>query len=121
MEKEKIRFGLAVVAGVVVMFLFALVFVNKFQLVPFTGPFVGGLVSGLVAGKDFLNGGKAGISAGLIGAALVSLDFISNAGFLKAAMPPFPGVAGVLFLVLAICYFPILSFIGGSIGARLRG
>ena len=121
MDTEKVSFGVAVTAGVLVMFLFALVFINIFQFVPFVGPFVGGLVAGLIAGRDFLNGGKAGIVAGLIGAALVSLDFITNTNLLAAAMPRFPGVAGVLFLVLAIVYFPILGFLGGSIGGRLRG
>jgi len=121
MDQEKIRFSAAVVIGVIVMILFALFMVNIMRSVPLAGPFVGGIIAGLVAGKNFLNGAKAGIVAGLLGAVLVALDIISNVPFIRISMPQFSELGGVLFLVLAFFYFPILGFIGGSIGGMLRG
>ena len=119
MDQEKIRFGTAVVAGAVVMILFALVTVNIMRLIPLAGPFIGGLVAGFLAGKDFQNGGKAGALAGWLGAVFVWVDIMMNTGFFPTAIP-LPPAAGVFFLIVAIFYFPILAFIGGAAGGILR-
>jgi hypothetical protein len=119
MEKDQIQFAKGVVAGIIVMILFAVVTVNILSLIPLFSPFIGGIVAGAVAGKDFLNGGKAGIVAGFLGAIAVALDVIGKIGFLTAAAP-IPLAAGVLFFILALMYFPILGFIGGAAGGYLR-
>jgi hypothetical protein len=120
MEKEKIQFGAAVIIGFIVMLLFGILTVNIMQFIPIFGPFIGGLVAGLIAGKDFLNGGKAGLVAGLFGAVGVAIDIMANTSYFKIAIPQFPQFAGFIFLIIAIFYFPILAFIGGAIGGRLR-
>ncbi len=121
MEKEKIRFWTAVLVGFVVMLLFAILTVNVMDLVPVVGPFFGGIVAGYLAGKDLLNGAKAGFAAGVLGLAAVSIDFMANTGYLRAAIPSVLQVAGVLFLVWAmIVYFPILAFTGGALGGAVR-
>ncbi|HUH79460.1 MAG TPA: DUF5518 domain-containing protein [Methanoregula sp.] len=120
MEQEKMRFVEAIIAGVVVTVIFGIVTVNILASVPLAGPFIGGIVAGYVAGKDFLNGAKAGIITGFIGAVLVALDVIANIPFIREAVPQFTPVGGILFLVLALFYFPILSFIGGAIGGIAR-
>jgi hypothetical protein len=119
MDKEKLRFSAAIIAGFMVMVLFAMITVNIMQLIPLVGPFVGGLVAGLIAGKDFLNGAKAGIVAGFLGAVGVALDVMAATSYLKSAVPQFPQVAGVLFLVVALFYFPILAFLGGALGGAI--
>lgn len=120
MEQEKIRFGTAIITGVIVMVFFGLFTVNIMASVPLAGPFIGGIVAGYLAGKDFLNGAKAGIVAGFIGAVLVAFDVIYNISFIRMSVPRFPGIDGVLFLVLALFYFPVLSFIGGAVGGMTR-
>jgi len=111
----------AVLAGVVVMVIFAVITVNILALIPLAGPVVGGIVAGYIAGKDFLNGAKAGIIAGFAGGVLVAFDVFARLGILRMSVPQIPGVEGVLFLVLAIFYFPILAFIGGAIGGMAQG
>ncbi len=120
MDSESLN-PVAIIAGVVVMILFALVSVNIFESVPIIGPFAGGIVAGVIAGKGVINGGKAGLFAGLIGAVLVSLDFMANLGVLRTTLSPLPEVTGVLFLVVALFYFSIIAFLGGAIGGKLRG
>ena len=114
------RFWWAVIGGVVVMILIALITVNILKFVPFVSPFIGGLAAGLIYGKGYLDGGKAGIIAGLIGAVVVAIDFVASLGLLQGAVPQIPAFTGILFLVLALFYFPILSFIGGTIGGGIR-
>ncbi len=121
MDKEKIRFIVAIIAGFIVMILFAMVTVNIMELIPFFGPVIGGFVAGLIAGKDFLNGGKAAVVAGLMGAVGVGLDMMADTSFFKVAIPQSPQIAGLLFLFVALFYFPILSFIGGAVGGALEG
>ena len=120
MDEERTRFATAAVAGFIVMILFALVTVNFLKLIPLAGPFAGGLVAGYLCGKDYLTGGKAGMAAGTFGALAVWADFILNTNYLPSAVPSFPGIAGVLFLILAIIYFPVLAFIGGAFGGFLK-
>jgi hypothetical protein len=102
------------------MILFALVTVNIMQLIPLAGPFVGGLVAGLIAGKDFLNGAKAAFIAGFLGAVGVAMDLMADIAFFKVAVPQSPQIDGVLFLVVALFYFPILAFLGGALGGAIR-
>ena len=120
MEKDKIQFGEGVIAGLIVMILFAVVTVNIYNLVPLFGPVIGGIVAGAIAGKDFLNGAKAGMLAGFIGAVVVALDFMAHTGYLSAAAPVSAQAVGVLVFILALFYFPILSFIGGAAGGYFR-
>jgi hypothetical protein len=120
MDSESLN-PVAIIAGVVVMILFALVSINIFESVPIIGPFAGGIVAGVIAGKGVINGGKTGLFAGLIGAVLVSLDFMANLGVLRTTLSPLPEVTGVLFLVVALFYFSIIAFLGGAIGGKLRG
>ncbi len=121
MESEKLQFWTAVFLGFVVMILFAILTVNILELIPVVGPFFGGIVAGYFAGKDFLNGAKAGLASGLLGLLAVSIDFMLNTGYLRAAIPHALQVAGVLFLIWAmIIYFPILAFIGGALGGPLK-
>ena len=118
---EKFRFRWwGVVLGFIVMVFFALITVNVLRFIPLAGPFVGGLAAGYTGGKDALSGALAGISAGILGALAVSADFLMNLGYLRAAVPAIPEIAGILFLGLALIYFPVLAFIGGAIGAVLR-
>jgi hypothetical protein len=120
MEKETIRFAAAVVAGFIVMILIGFIFANIMQTIPLTGPFIGGIVAGLVAGKDYLNGGKAAVFAGLLGAVGVAFDVMANTAYFRMDVPQFPQVAGIFFLILAIIYFPFLAFLGGTVGGALR-
>ncbi len=120
MEQEKKRFTAAIVVGFIVMVLFALVTVNLLDLIPLVGPFIGGLVAGYIAGKDFQNGAKAGVIAGFLGAVVISLDLMMNIGYFTKAVPQLPPEAGVLFLVVAIFYFPTLAFLGGAAGGIIR-
>ncbi|MDD1705335.1 MAG: DUF5518 domain-containing protein [Methanoregula sp.] len=120
MDKNDIRFGTAIVGGVVVMLLLSLVTINILRLIPFISPVIGGVAAGLIIGKGHINGAKAGVVAGLIGAVVVGIDFELSTSLLSKAVPAFPPFTGVLFLVLALFYFPILSFIGGAIGGALR-
>jgi len=114
------QFYKAVIAGVIVMVLFALITVNILAIMPLGGPLVGSIVAGYIAGKDFLNGAKAGIVAGLAGGVLVALDMFSHIAFIRMSVPQISGIEGVLFLVLALIYFPILGFIGGAAGGILK-
>ena len=120
MEKEKVQFGAAVVIAAIVMILFALYTVNIVRSVPLVGPFVAGIVAGIVAGKNLLNGAKAGMIAGLIGAVLVAFDVFANIPFIRMSVPQFTDIGGVFFLVIALFYFSILGFIGGAIGGMVR-
>jgi len=120
MEKEKIQFGEGVIAGLIIMILFAVVTVNIYNLVPLFGPFIGGIVAGLIARKDFLNGAKAGMLAGFIGAVIVALDFMAHTGIFQAAAPVSAQAVGVLYFILALFYFPVLGFIGGAAGGYYR-
>lgn len=122
MERATIQFIAAVIAGLVVMILFAGVTVNLMQSIPIAGPFVGGLVAGAIAGtrRDYLRGGLAGAVAGLLGAVVVAADLMADTSLLRIAVPPFPKLAGFLFLVVAVFYFPILAFIGGVFGGMVR-
>jgi len=120
MAQERDNFWMAVIIGVVVMILFALITVNIFQLIPIFGPFIGGLVSGLIARKSIMNGGKAGLIAGIIGGVIVSIDFLLGTSFLQGSVAPFAAAAGSLVIIIAIIYFAILGWIGGAVGAVLR-
>ncbi len=120
MTNERALFVAGVLAGLIVMILSALVMVNVFGFIPIVGPFIGGLVAGLVVGKDFFTGAKAGIIAGLLGAVAVAIDFSSHTTYLLGATAGFTAGLGILYLVLALFYFPILGFIGGAIGGYLR-
>jgi len=120
MDKDDMRFWTAIVGGVVVMLLLSLVTVNILKLIPFVSPVIGGLAAGLISGKGPINGAKAGIAAGLIGAVVVGIDYELSTGLLSGAVPAIPAFTGVLFLVLALFYYPILSFIGGAVGGALR-
>ncbi len=120
MEKEKIQFAAAVVTGFIIMILFAVFTVNIMQLIPLFGPFVGGLVAGFIAGKGILNGGRAALMAGLLGAVAVAVDLMADTSYLKMAIPASPQIVGLVFLLVALLYFPILAFIGGVFGATIR-
>jgi hypothetical protein len=120
MKEETGRFWLGVITGLVVMFLVSLVTVNLLDLLPLFSPFLGGLVAGLIAGRAILNGGKAGIATGVLGAIVISLDFLIRTGYLQGLTVAFRSVNADLFIIVAILYFAILAFIGGSIGGYLR-
>ena len=116
MEQEKIQFTVAIIIGFVVMILFGIITVNIMQLIPIFGPFVGGIVAGIIAGKNFLNGAKAALIAGLLGAVAVSVDFIANTWYVTMAVPQYFQIFGVFFLVISLFYFSILAFLGGALG-----
>ena len=122
MESEKLQFWTAVFLGFVVMILFAILTVNILNaLYRWSVRSSAGSLPGNFAGKDFLNGAKAGLASGLLGLLAVSIDFMLNTGYLRAAIPHALQVAGVLFLIWAmIIYFPILAFIGGALGGPLK-
>jgi len=143
MEQDRIRFLVAVILGFIVMILFAAITVNIFDLIPLAGPFFGGLAAGyyygkadltagsagpffggLAAGpddgKDRLTAGSAGFLAGIFGAVAVGLDFLLNLGLARTTGLQIPEIAGIVFLLLALIYFPILAFIGGILGGLLR-
>jgi hypothetical protein len=120
MEKETIRFAGAVVAGFIVIILIGLIFAKITQTLPLIGPFIGGIVAGLVAGKDYLNAGKAAVYAGLLGAVGVAFDMMANTAYFRMDIPQFTQIAGILFLFVAIIYFPLLAFLGGIVGGALR-
>ena len=119
MEQEKIQFTVAIIIGFVVMILFGIITVNIMQLIPIFGPFVGGIVAGIIAGKNFLNGAKAALIAGLLGAVAVSVDFIANTLYVTMAVPQYFQIFGVFFLVISLFYFSILAFLGGALGGAL--
>ena len=121
MEQEKIQFTVAIIIGFVVMILFGIITVNIMQLIPIFGPFVGGIVAGIIAGKNFLNGAKAALIAGLLGAVAVSVDFIANTSYVTMAVPQYFQIFGVFFLVISLFYFSILAFLGGALGGAARG
>ncbi len=121
MVSDRIRFGTAVISGLVVMILFALVTVNILDLVPLAGPFVGGIVAGAIAGKNVVNGASAGIISGFFGAIIISFDFMENVSMLKVAVPVSPAITGILFLISAIIYFPLLAALGGALGGIASG
>jgi hypothetical protein len=120
MDTETRTFWISVIAGVVVMLAFAMVFVNVYNLIPVINPLVGGLVAGLIVRKGLLNGGRAGLVSGIAGGLIVSLDYLLGTGFLHAATIPVTALTGSLFIIVSIIYFAILAFIGGAIGGLVR-
>jgi hypothetical protein len=120
MEQASKHFWIAVIAGFIVMIGFAIISVNIMKFIPLASPFLGGLVAGLIVGKDYLTGGKAAIFAGVLGAVIVSFDFIMNTGYFQGAMLPVAELGGLIVLISVIIYYPILAFIGGVIGGVLR-
>ena len=121
MMQEREWFWAGVVAGIVVMFAVALVLVNLLDFIPLVGPFIGGLVAGYIAGKGILNGGKAGIAAGAIGAVVIAMDYLLHTGFLKGITAPFQTFNVYLFVIVVGIYFAILGFLGGGIAGYLKG
>lgn len=119
MDTDTKTFWISVIAGVIVMLAFAVVFVNILKFVPFIGPFVGGLAAGLIR-RGLLSGGKAGLVSGLVGGLIVSLDYLLGTGFLQAATIPVVIPIGSSFIIMSIIYFAILAFIGGAIGGWAR-
>jgi hypothetical protein len=120
MKQETARLWLGVIAGLIVMFLVTLVTVNLLDFIPLVSPVIGGLVAGFIAGKGIENGGKAGTATGLLGAIIVSLDFLFRIGYLQGFTLAFRSLNADLFLLLAAMYFAILGFISGAIGGYLR-
>jgi Family of unknown function (DUF5518) len=120
MKEETRNFVLGVIAGFIVMFLVALVTVNLLGLVPLVSPFIGGLVAGYIARKDILVGGKAGIATGVLGAAVISFDFLLRYGYLHGLTVTFQFIGPDLFILGVIIYFAVLGFIGGALGGYLR-
>jgi len=120
MDTDSRNFWLAVLAGVIVMLGFALVFVNIFDFVPFIGPFVGGLAAGLVARKGLLYGGRAGLVSGMAAGLVVSLDYLLGTGFLQGASIQIATATVSVFIIMSIIYFAILAFIGGALGGWIR-
>lgn len=120
MEQASKHFWIAVIAGFMVMIGFALISVNIMKFIPLASPFLGGLVAGLIVGRDYLTGGKAAIFAGILGAFIVSFDFIMNTGYFQGAVPQVAEIGGLLVLLTGIIYYPILAFIGGVMGGVLK-
>jgi hypothetical protein len=120
MKQETRNFVLGVIAGLIVMFLVAILTVNILGLVPFISPFIGGLVAGYIARKDILIGGKAGVATGVLGAIVISLDFLIRTGYLQGLTRAFQFIGPDLFILGVIMYFAILGYIGGAIGGYLR-
>ena len=141
MEQNRVRFASAVVLGFIVMVIFAVITVNILDLIPLAGPFFGGLAAGYYNGKDpllpessgpFFSGlaagdrkthltdGSAGFLSGIFGAVVVGFDFFLNTGLVRAAGLQIPEIGGLVFLVMALIYFPVLAFIGGVIGGLLK-
>jgi hypothetical protein len=120
MKQETASFLAGVIAGLIVMFLVALVLVNLLDFIPLVSPIIGGLVAGFIAGKGVANGGKAGTATGLLGAVIISLDFLLRIGYLQGLTLAFRSVHADLFLLLAAMYFAILGFISGAVGGYLR-
>jgi hypothetical protein len=120
MEQEMRNFWLGVISGLIVMFLVAIVTVNLLDLIPLVSPFIGGLVAGYITRKDILTGGKAGILTGVLGAVMISLDFLIHTGFLQRVTVAFQFFGVDIFVLGVIIYFAILGSIGGAIGGFLR-
>jgi hypothetical protein len=120
MEQETRNFWLGIISGLIVMFLVAIVIVNFLDLIPLVSPFVGGLVAGYFNRKDILTGGKAGILTGVLGAVIISLDFLIHTGFLQRITLAFQFFGVDIFVLGVIIYFAILGAIGGAIGGFLR-
>ncbi|HSQ94302.1 MAG TPA: hypothetical protein VLL74_08420 [Methanoregula sp.] len=141
MEQNRVRFASAVVLGFIVMVIFAVITVNILDLIPLAGPFFGGLAAGYYNGKDpllpessgpFFSGlaagdrkthltdGSAGFLSGIFGAVVVGFDFFLNTGLVRAAGLQIPEIGGLVFLLIALIYFPVLAFIGGVIGGLLK-
>ncbi len=119
MDTEKKTFWISVIAGVIVMLAFALVFINVLKFVPFIGPFVGGLAAGFIR-RGLLSGGKAGLVSGVIGGLVVSLDYLLGTGYLQGATLPVVIPIGSSFVIMSIIYFAFLAFIGGAISGWAR-
>jgi Family of unknown function (DUF5518) len=120
MKQETGRFWLGVIAGLIVMIPVALVMVNLLDLIPLVSPFIGGLIAGLIAGKGIQNGGKAGIAVGVLGAAVIALDFLLRTGYLQGLTAAFRTLNATLFIIVVVLYSAILAFIGGAVGGYLR-
>jgi hypothetical protein len=120
MKQETRNFVLGVIAGLIVMFLIAILTVNIIGMVPFVSPFIGGLVAGYIARKDILTGGKAGVATGVLGAVVISLDFLIRTGYLHGITDAFQSIGPDVFMLGVIIYFAVLGFIGGAIGGYLR-
>jgi Family of unknown function (DUF5518) len=120
MKQDTRNFLLGVITGLIVMFLVALVTVNLLGLIPLISPLIGGLVAGYITRKDVMNGGRAGITMGVLGAIVISLDFLIRTGYLQGLANAFRFIGADIFIFGVIIYFGILGFIGGAIGGYLR-
>jgi hypothetical protein len=116
MKQEIRNFWLGVITGLIVTFLVALITVNLLALAGLISPFIGGLAAGYIAKRDIMNGGKAGIVMGVIGAIAISLDFLLHTGYLRGLTVAFQSMGADVFIIGAIIYFGILGFIGGAVG-----
>lgn len=120
MDSDGKQIWIAVVCGLVVMILWAVFTRFILDFLPVGSPLVGGLAAGFAAGGGYLGGARAGAIAGALGAIVVVIDLVLFTGLLRSAVPVDAAVAGLLFIVVAIIFFPVLGAIGGIFGGLIR-
>jgi ABC-type multidrug transport system permease subunit len=120
MDQDAKNLWMGVVIGFIIMIVFALISIDVLNFIPLVGPFVGGLVAGYFVQKDIMNGGNAGLYAGILAAIVVSLDFMFGLKYLQGATVSFIFGTGSLVLIATVIYFALFGFIGGAIGWMLK-
>jgi hypothetical protein len=120
MDSDGTQLTVAVICGLVVMILWAVFTRFILDFLPVGSPFIGGLAAGFAAGGGYLGGARVGAIAGALGAVVVVVDLVLFAGFLRSAVPVDAAVVGLLFIVVAIIFFPVLGAIGGIFGGLIR-
>jgi hypothetical protein len=89
-------------------------------LVPFLGPFIGGFTAGYLAKGNLLTAGKAGLTAGILAAIVVSVVVFARilshpvAGYIPAV-----GTGFFLYIVITL-YLAVIAFLGGAIAGAVR-
>jgi hypothetical protein len=89
-------------------------------LVPFLGPFIGGFTAGYIARSDLLTAGKAGLTAGILAAIVISVVvFTRMVSHPVAGYIPAVGTGFFLYIVI-ILYLAVIAFLGGAIAGAVR-
>jgi len=120
MDQDAKNLWMGVVIGFLLMIVFALISIDVLNFIPLLGPFVGGVAAGYFVHKDIMNGGKAGMYAGIFAAIVVSLDVTYGLKYMQGATMAFVVGTGWLVLIATVIYFALLGFIGGSIGWMVK-
>jgi len=89
-------------------------------LVPFLGPFIGGFTAGYIARSDLLTAGKAGLTAGILAAIVISVVvFTRMVSHPVAGYIPAVGTGFFLYIVITL-YLAVIAFLGGAIAGAVR-